>query len=45
VLKAVGIPEKARAEELGLGEMVRLYQEWKAFAISSGRGSSKSEDM
>ena len=30
VLKAVGIPEKARAEELGLGEMVEIYREWRA---------------
>lgn len=30
VLKAVGIPEKARAEELGLGEMVEIYREWRS---------------
>jgi 16S rRNA (adenine1518-N6/adenine1519-N6)-dimethyltransferase len=29
VLKAVGIPDKARAEELGLEEMVEIYRQWR----------------
>lgn len=29
VLAAAGVPEKARAEELGLGEMLEIWREWK----------------
>jgi 16S rRNA (adenine1518-N6/adenine1519-N6)-dimethyltransferase len=29
VLAAAGIPERARAEEMGLGELVGVYEAWR----------------
>lgn len=40
VLKAAGIPEKARAEELGLGEMLGIYREWRSIRSGSTSGGS-----
>lgn len=36
VLAAAGIPERARAEEMGLGELLRVYRSWTLQADTKG---------